>query len=233
MPAKTPEDCHRIAVEAFWWCMRTSRVTGQQLISIIVFVSTLGMLSGCSGVGHPAPASSFPTNASFTRTIDVFLVDGGRIFRYRVALDAGRVEGPAELDQSTFARVGLVPGANSPTTVRAPNAEYWAQNDGDGITVFNKQGSQVGRLPIGRGNRVTGIAWSPDSRALATLFQRDRNAWLCSRGVMGLLSGHPPTLTTYQLILYSPGNGLSIKLPVIRNDVEGGWGAVSWVSDSG
>ena len=173
-------------------------------ISLIVLISCLSSLSSCSRNKQSQPVSSFLVDPTFTGTVEVLLGDGPNSFVYTIRLSDGSISPATEVGEDTFKRTFKPTGANLPEMVHAPNAEYWATNDGNGITVIDRRGDQVARFRLDPKERVTGIAWAPDSTALAVLFQVDRSVFLSGRGILGLISGHPSVLTTFEVMLCSP-----------------------------
>jgi len=99
----------------------------------------------------------------------------------------------------------------------------------DSVIVFNKQSNaQVRHWSADKGWKISGLSWSPDSRSIAVLLEKERT----DLGLLGLISaasGHPIPLETFKVALLSAQSDSELHLPVIRKDSPSGWARIDWI----
>jgi len=95
------------------------------------------------------------------------------------------------------------------------------------FTVNDFDSKQLMVIPLVGRERIYGLAWAPDSKAIAVLVQDERYG----KGPLDLLSGfagHPVPYANYGVKVYAMDSRLVLSVPNMIKNLSYGWGSIQW-----
>lgn len=235
---------------SLWTRYRTVRqvsaMSKRKVFVVVVLVVLLGLLAAIQ-FGDSATSSaggSFPPERRFKGRIAVSLIERRtgpeRRFVFLIDLDRGQLS--------------VIPGSG-PTGRRSPGGRFdhcdlrgtqqalapsgelsaqclivWGDEKGQryAVRVVRTTADSPKQWSPKQGWAVTGVIWSPDSKAIAVLLEKERVDF-SPIGLLAMGSGHPIPLHTFKVTLLSSELDHELEVPVIRKDSPSGWARIDWI----
>lgn len=95
------------------------------------------------------------------------------------------------------------------------------------FVIFDFVNRKMLSLVSGKGDEfIDAMSWSPDGHYLATLKKTERRKFSIG-GVISSLSGHPPVVNDYVLVVYSQG-GVELMRSTVIMSASQGWSTLIW-----
>jgi hypothetical protein len=98
------------------------------------------------------------------------------------------------------------------------------------FTINGIDGKQIMVIPVMATTQVRGIAWAPDSKAIAALIG-DEKYGKRPGDILSAFLGHPVPYANYSVRVYALDSTLVLSVPNIVNNLAYAWGSIQWTSE--
>lgn len=189
---------------------------------------------------NTVPAKFLP-KGSFRGKIVVSIIEREsgpeRHLQFLVDLDRGQISEASdeELVRTSLTRGGHLDEDDCEKMVELPapldDLTVYCKKWGESYSVAIRHSKSSGEVQAWfprKGWAIRGVIWSPDSKFIAVLQERERRD-LSPLGLLALISGHPVPLETFKITLLSIRLDNELELPLIRRDSPSGWARFDWV----
>ncbi len=221
--------------------MRRKQTRPRTRFILFVLLLTLALaayMTHLSNSTRPLERLFKPEN-SFNGQISVEMTDKNtgpdKSFQFLIDLDHGQIKESSHISAASASRLGSsIHDCTKSVEVPAPTNELIAvcstrYGTKELLISVMKHGSneQIRQWSPEQGWRVSGLAWSADSRSIAVLLEKERFD-LGPLGLLSAASGHPIPLNTFKVDLYSMQSTGQLRLPVLRKDSPYGLANIDW-----